>query len=331
MKRVLKGTGYAVAGLLVIAGLLVGWVEATYNFHHPDTPMPAITASTDPQVIAQGKYIVDNVAHCSVCHAEGMHKPGEIPDLTKPLSGGNVWHAGPFGVFTAANITPDSKTGIGSYTDGELARAIRHSVAKDGRLLAFMRIAVGPMSDEDLTAVISYLRAQKPVEVQRDGDDLGLLAKALSSKFTPRMQAAPPYAPAGTVSVERGRYLAEGPGACLGCHSPADPAEGFALTGPAFSGASEADPDFTEEGYEIIPPNLTPDPKGVLNGWSEDAFVARFRQGRVYAGSKMPWENFSGMHETDLRSIYRFLRSLPPAPHDVGPSRRKAGSFVAQN
>lgn len=330
MKSVLKGTGYAVAGLVVIAGLLVGWVEATYNFAHPDTPMPDIKASADPQVIAQGAYIVNNVAHCSVCHAEGKHIPGEPVDLTKPLTGGNVWHAGPFGVFTAANITPDPKTGIGNHTDGELARAIRHSVAKDGHLLAFMRIAVGPMSDEDLTAVVSYLRAQKPVEAARDRDELGFLAKALSSKFTPRMQAAPPYAAAGTVSVERGRYLAEGPGACLGCHSPADPAEGFALTGPAFSGANEADADHTDPEYEIIPPNLTPADTGVLHGWTEDTFVARFRQGRVYAGSKMPWENFSGMQETDLRSLYRFFSRLPPAQHDVGPSRRKAGSFVAK-
>ena len=62
-----------------------------------------------------------------------------------------------------------------------------------------------------------------------------------------------------------------------------------------------------------------------LEGMSEDGFVARFRAGRSLAGSKMPWEAFVNLTESDLRSLFRFLQSLPPVRHDVGPSHRAIG------
>jgi hypothetical protein len=74
---------------------------------------------------------------------------------------------------------------------------------------------------------------------------------------------------------------------------------------------------------EIIPPNLTPDPTtGHISSWTEDMFVARFKGGRVVKGSIMPWDAFQRMTENDVRSIYRFLKSLPPVKHHVGPTVR---------
>jgi hypothetical protein len=64
---------------------------------------------------------------------------------------------------------------------------------------------------------------------------------------------------------------------------------------------------------KFVTPNLTPDPKtGHIYAWSEDAFVARFKAG-VATGSPMPWQTFSRMTDDDLRALYRYLRSLPPA------------------
>jgi hypothetical protein len=54
--------------------------------------------------------------------------------------------------------------------------------------------------------------------------------------------------------------------------------------------------------------------------------VGRFRTGRVIAASIMDWGPFSRMHESDLRAIYRYLKSLPPAVNDVGPTVERAGS-----
>lgn len=102
--------------------------------------------------------------------------------------------------------------------------------------------------------------------------------------------------------------------------------KGFAPTGPLFSGEDHAEPDPKEAGYELVIPNLTPDPEtGILKGRSEDSFVARFRAGRLLAGSKMPWEAYVNLTEADLRSLFRFLQSLPPVKHDVGPTHRVIG------
>ncbi len=326
MKAALKWIGIAFGALVaVVLGLFV-YVEATWSLDYPDTPLPAIQASTDPAVIAQGEYIVHAVAHCSACHGPAELVEARKIDFTKPMVGGNVWHAGPFGKFVAANLTPH-ETGIGLLSDAELARAIRHSVRKDGTLAPFMRIVVGPMSDEDLTAVVSYLRAQPPVAAEHEAEEVGFIAKALSSKFTPRTDPAPPYFPLGATSVERGRYLAEGPAMCVGCHTPLDPMSGFAPSGPLFSGAGP-EPDHAEEGYEIVAPNLTPDLEtGHIAKWTEDDFVARFRSGTALAGTKMPWPAFQKMAESDLRSIYRYLKTVPAAKNDMGPIRREIGSF----
>jgi hypothetical protein len=91
------------------------------------------------------------------------------------------------------------------------------------------------------------------------------------------------------------------------------------LVGPRFGGAT----GFMDEHNPKrawSPPNLTSDPEtGRLARFTEDDFVARFRTGRVIEGSPMPWQTYRRMHEDDLRAIYRYLKTLPPARNDVGP------------
>jgi hypothetical protein len=76
---------------------------------------------------------------------------------------------------------------------------------------------------------------------------------------------------------------------------------------------------------EFVAPNLTSHSTGMTGKLSEDAFVSRLQGGRAYASSIMPWENFRDISDSDLRSIYRYLKSLPPVDRDRGPSYRKAG------
>jgi mono/diheme cytochrome c family protein len=322
MKRVLKILGLLL-GLVLVAGMsFFVYVQVQYNVDFPDTPLPPISARTDAATIARGDYLVHAVAHCSTCHGPGELMKARTLDLSKPLVGGYAFELGPFGTFTARNLTPHP-TGIGSMTDGQLARAIRHGVDSRGKLSPMMRLAVGPMSDEDLTAIVSYLRAQAPVEAKQPYYELGVIGKLVALDFTPRLEAPPSHVPEGEISVARGKYLAEGPAACVGCHTPADPLAGFARTGGAFSGEAEAEEDPTNSAQEIIAPNLTPDPEtGHIASWSEDAFVARFRGGRFVKGSKMPWEAFARLTENDVRSLYRFLRTVPPVKRKVGPPVR---------
>jgi hypothetical protein len=76
---------------------------------------------------------------------------------------------------------------------------------------------------------------------------------------------------------------------------------------------------------EFVAPNLTSHPTGVTGRLSEDQFVARLRGGRVFPFSIMPWENFALTTDADLRSVYRYLRTLPGVDADVGPSYREVG------
>jgi len=324
VKRILKGLAVLVALAAVVALGLFIYVQVKYNVDFPSTPKPAITASKDPAVIARGEYLVHAVAHCSTCHGPAELAQQHLVDFTKPLAGGYTIEAGPFGTFTARNITPDIATGIGGLSDGEVAREVRHGVDRRGKLSPVMRLAVGPMSDEDLTAIISWLRAQNPIEAKRPFYDLGFLGKVVALDFTPRMTAPPAHVPEGEISVARGKYLAEGPAACAVCHTPRAPLDGFAAKGPLFSGEDSADEDPFNDAQEIVTPNLTPDPTtGHITSWTEESFVARFKAGRVIKGSKMPWDAFQRMTENDVRSLYRFLHDLPPTKHYIGPTVRR--------
>jgi mono/diheme cytochrome c family protein len=128
------------------------------------------------------------------------------------------------------------------------------------------------------------------------------------------------FAPEATAAY--GEYLTHNVGNCVMCHTKIDKRTG-AFAGPKFGGGAEHDA-FNDSEKKYISPNLTPDPRwGWLNGWSEDAFVARFHTGRVHADSPMPWESFQRMTETDLRAIYRYLQTLPPAATGPDPKQRQ--------
>ncbi len=330
-KKILRG--FAVVGVLValaVAGFVI-WVEATCKRDFSSVPLPKIEASKDPEVVKRGSYVAHAIAHCSACHGNGeATNKHELPSNLDDLRGGYVMKAGPFGTFYPANLTSDPETGIAKLSDAELARVIRHGVGPKGGYDPLMAFAVGPMSDEDLVAVISYLRSLPPVKNVVPNDEWGFLAKALSSKFDPRMATAPKFVKEGVASKERGEYLVMGPALCNGCHTPHDPMKGFAEVGAPLSGGAQPDPDPTEPSFEIMAPNLTPDPEtGVLAKFATDQdFIDRVRKvGMTAKGSPMPWDNFKRMTDDDLRSIFLYLSSVPKVRRATGPTRRPKGSF----
>lgn len=333
MKLFLKILGAILLLIILIAAGFLAYLNMTWKKSYADYPRPEIKASTDSAVIARGDYLVHAVAHCSICH-QGV--PANLSEkemmeqrktgVGADLVGGHVWDIPVFGKFVAANLTADKETGIGGNSDGDIARVIRNGVSREGHMLAFMSIAVGQMADEDLIAVISYLRTLKPVAQSNPVEAPGIMGKLVLKNMKPREDAPLKWVPEGGISVERGQYLANGPAACYTCHSTADPMHGFAITGPRFQGEAHAEPDMVDPAFEIAVPNLTPDPEtGHIHSWSEDMFVARFKQGPLYKGSKMPWENYGLMTENDVRSIYRYLNTLAPVKHDIGPVRREKG------
>jgi mono/diheme cytochrome c family protein len=121
----------------------------------------------------------------------------------------------------------------------------------------------------------------------------------------------PPRSIRNEPTAEYGRYLAHDVANCVGCHTQRDLRTG-AFTGPALGGGMVIESHGAPK-QRFVTPNLTPDPAtGRIIRWSEDAFVQRFR-GAQASPSPMPWSSFARMSESDLRALYRYLRSVPPA------------------
>ncbi|GDX82776.1 hypothetical protein LBMAG42_45870 [Deltaproteobacteria bacterium] len=328
LKKVSLGCG-GLLGLVVLG--IVGVVtyarlRSDALIHFPDTPYPAVVASTDPEVIERGRYLVYGPAHCTQCHGDYPRSEPAKNTPTTPVTGGFEFDMGPMGRMYSANLTPDLETGIGARTDAELARTIQTGVLSTGKLSLMMATSVANVSNEDTAAIISYLRSIPPVRREIPAPDDGMLSLLLLLlPLGPDLTPAPTYVPAGAEpSVARGEYLAEHVMLCAGCHSDIDLST-FKPTGPPFVGGM-SDPS-PEPGSDMVftPPNLTSDPEfGVTGRLDEDAFVARIKHGRVYAFSKMPWENFQSASEGDLRSVYRYIRSKPASNQDPGPSYRKS-------
>jgi mono/diheme cytochrome c family protein len=316
-KKILKWSLLGTAGLAAALTVTVMVLERrTY-----DPGYPAVRASADPAVIARGHYLVHGPAHCTSCHGDPTRKADFLAGREGPLSGGVEFRL-PVGTIRSANLTADPETGIGGMRDEQIARSLRFGVRRDGRVLApFMPFA--NVSDEDLTAIVSYLRTQAPVrnEVQtRSLNPLGHAVMAFVLKPRGPTGPVPARVPAGP-TVEYGKYLAHGVANCAGCHTRRDLRTG-AFTGPTLAGGME----FTEPGTsprKFVPPNLTPDPAtGRIANWTEEIFIARARTGKGAEGSPMPWANYARMTDDDLRAIYRYLRSLPPLHNNTGDSVR---------
>jgi mono/diheme cytochrome c family protein len=200
-------------------------------------------------------------------------------------------------------------------------------VLSDGQLSIFMAYSVGNLSDEDVSALISFLRTVPPVPHEHPVAAYTVLGKLLLPVIGlhPRTPVRTPAVPASDApSVERGQYLANEVAKCITCHSPMDMAT-FETIKPRGGGFAMAQPSPQGDGSSFVTPNLTSHPTGVTGRLDEDAFVARIRAGRTYTWSIMPWEQVARMTDADLRSVYRYLRSLPPVDQDVGPTFRPAG------
>ena len=317
MKKFLKVLKWIVLVVVIIIGVFIAYalLRSQETF---DSPYPEITASTDSTLIAHGKYLVYGPAHCAYCHAPANEFKRVEAGEVVPLSGGFIF-ALPVGNVYVPNITSDKATGIGSFTDGELARTMRYGVKRNGHaLLDFMPFY--DLSDEDLTAIISYLRTEPPVNnpvPQNEWNFLGKIVHAFGM-IKPSGDGNVPPSPEPDSTAEYGKYLAGSVANCRGCHTKRDLMTGDYI-GTDYTGQMNF--EVLDENGKIIPgkhfvsPNLTPDQlTGRIYHWTQDVFIKRFQTGRVIEGSAMPWGAFSRMNEQDLAAIYKFLKTLKPVP-----------------
>lgn len=143
----------------------------------------AAAPAADEALIAQGKRIA-LVTGCPSCHtAFGPNGP----DLAKAWAGGlEVPDAA--GTWRSPNITPDKKTGIGGWSDAQIAAAIREGVRPDGsRLYAIMPYPCDRMTDADVAALVAYMRTLPAIEnVVQGNADLKIPKSSCPSRPTRR-------------------------------------------------------------------------------------------------------------------------------------------------
>ena len=294
MKRYLKWVGLAIGGVLTLLVLLIvilagfGGMRVNKTF---DIQVASVDVPTDSASLERGRHFVETVGLCQQCHGDNYE--GQILS-EDPL----------FGRLAPPNLT-SGKGGVGgSLTDIDYVRAIRHGVGIDGKALFIMPSeAFNRIGDEDLGAMIAYLKNVPPVdnEVPKSRvrlvaqiltlfDDEALFAANQINHDAPRL-AAPPIG----VTAEYGEYLGT---VCSICHGD-NLAGGIPLND-----------------FNAFAPNLTP--AGVLGVWTESDFISTLRTGVTPGRNKldeenMPWQRFRMMTDDELKAIWLYLQSVPPA------------------
>jgi mono/diheme cytochrome c family protein len=322
-------TFFKVLGVLVLAVVALAAIGVSYLALHKPAQRPASAEKIEatPERVARGKYLVHHVSVCLDCHSERTFayalpiKPG------REGVGGFVWdkRIGFPGTLAAANLTPDPDTGLGKWTDGEILRAIREGVDRDGNAL-FPIMPYGHyshLSDDDAKAIVAYLRTIPPLKYAKPKKALDVPLNFVE-KFVPKPITAPVPAPDKSSEVAYGQYLAT-IGACGECHTPKDE-KGNPLPGMDFAGGFEMHaPDF-----RVVTANITPHPSTFMGRATREEFIARFRAFASYTADTappapkgkntfMPWIAYSGMTDEDLGAIWAYLKTVKPVDHRVNP------------
>jgi mono/diheme cytochrome c family protein len=237
----------------------------------------------------------------------------KAPEFTALGSGRVVINQGDF-VLAAPNITPDIQTGAGSWTDDQLARAIREGIGHDGRTLFPMMPYQNYkyLSDEDLASIVVYIRSLPSIHNELPKGHIPFpLSRLINSAPEPITDKSPVDA---SDPVARGRYLTK-IGNCEYCHTPSDKMD-RPLPGMAFAGGKYIDK------FPTPSANITPDPSGI-SYYDEAMFVRALRTGRVGArllNPPMPWWVFRNMSDEDLKAIFAYLRTVKPVRHHIDQS-----------
>jgi mono/diheme cytochrome c family protein len=249
--------------------------------------------------IERGRYLAI-LADCTACHTA----PGG-----QPFAGGLVLKT-PFGNLAAPNITPDSETGIGSWTDDEFVASMHDGRGRGGMRLfpAMPYPAYTKMTQDDVLAIRSYLATVNPVRNAVVANQLPFplsirtnvlfwnLLNFTEGRFQPNTQKSAEW--------NRGAYIVQGAAHCGTCHTPKTILGGDKASAP-LAGA-------TLQGW--FAPNITADPHEGLGSWSQDDIVQYLKTGAnswTLASGPMAEavvHSTSNMTDEDLAAIAAYLK-----------------------
>lgn len=321
MKTFLRVLGIALLAVVALAAIGVSYLTLRKPAQRPAA---AMKIEATPERVAHGKYLVTHVTICFDCHSERTTAYGLPFKPGREGVGGFVWdqRIGFPGTLAASNITPDPETGLGQWTDGEIVRALREGVDREGKAL-FPIMPYGHfrnLADDDAAAIVAYLRTLKPQRYEKPAKSLNVPLNFIE-KFIPEPIPGPVPAPDRNDRLAYGKYLTTIAN-CIECHTPKDdrdqPIPGMELAG----GWTMHAPDFT-----VRTTNITPHPDTFVGRATKEEFIGRFRsmgfttetapqatQGR---NTLMPWISYSGMTDEDLGAIYDYLRSVRPVENRI--------------
>lgn len=272
----------------------------------------AAPAVSEEGAQGRGKYVFD-AAGCAGCHTK--KKDGAF------LAGGRALKT-PFGVFYSPNITPDTETGIGTWSQTDFIRALRHGISPAGDFYfpSFPYPSYTNMAERDMRDLRAYLLSVKAVRQKNKAHELTppfgwrfLLTFWRALYFS----EGPPPDP-----LDRGGYLARALGHCGECHTPRNliggPKRKMYLAG-------------SEDGPLGFAANLTPDRDTGIGKWSKDDLDTFFRMGMLpdgdFAGGKMGeiiTNTTSKLTKDDLNALIGHLRNLAPVINAVRPEKAKS-------
>ena len=245
-RRMIKWIGWTVLGFggLIAMGLLFVLIRFPREI-----PVEDLVIEPSPERVERGRYLVNNVAFCMNCHAErdwGSMSGQIVPGTEGKGAMQNIFGDGP---VYAANITPHA---LGDWSDGQIKRALTSGLNAEAKPLHpnMPYFTYADMSEEDVHAVVAYLRTLKPIEHDppraAPSPLISLVARILPKPYTPK----PPPNPEDSVAV--GRYLTQLAG-CQDCHR----SDFFGRTGPLFSRRRNrsvhepyADAEYADRGLE---------------------------------------------------------------------------------
>jgi len=254
--------------------------------------------------VERGSYLVNTIMTCGNCHTpKGPN--GDIAD--KAFSGGLSWDEPPFKV-TAANITPDNDTGIGTWSDADIKKLLRTGIRPNGVPIApvmptgFYDI----ITDGDMDAIVAYLRTLKPIS-NKVPDPI--------YKISGPRQVFPgaeiPYTPAMLNDpMKKGFYLAT-IGHCMECHTP------------MAKGQHDWAADLARGGLEFPGPwgvstsrNITSSKTKGIGDWTDAEIKRAITTGVDKDGNKlkgpMGYQYYAHMTDADLDAVIAWVRTLPP-------------------
>lgn len=308
VRKIVRGVGLVVGGIVALAGAAAVYVQVDGIPSFEPPPLIGGDAKVTLERVERGQKLAGLL--CMECHLDTKTQKatGRIMDDVPPE----------FGVIVSKNITQHPVKGIGSWTDAQLRTFLRTGIKHDGRFSPVM-VRLSHASDDDLDAIIAYLRSGDPRLAATDVDPPGVtkptfLLKALAHTVIAPAAApkAPIVTPPASDPVALGRYLAVNLD-CFTCHSgditkvnSEKPEASFKY----FGGGTKM---IGAGGEEIFTANLTFDEETGIGRWSEQDFVRAVKAGIRPDGRALhaPMTPKAGLDDAEVAAIYAYLRSLP--------------------